>query len=313
MTRMQNTSCLATLAAIAYSGSAFAQGMITPTPEQRRRTPARPPPPSTQPAPPIVSTPVTAPANQRVLVIPFVAYNVPDNEQWIPKAVQEDLVAALGGTHALSPVPFQGQVIVEDNATAAHLAKNASAGYAVRGAAQIVNGTVRITAQLINADNGETVNTASVTGPMNALLAMEDGLAAQLLGLPANAAPNPATVGQTPVAPQPSAEEAAAAPAASSPQIIIVPTGQSSYAPAYAPSYPDYSDYGYGYDPYYSYGGYPYYYGGFYPGYWYGSIVYINHNHDHDHDHGHGGNWGGGNWGGGHDGMNGGHLNWRCQ
>ena len=303
MTRSRNIS-YATLAAFACTATAFGQGALTPAPMPLPPAPVVAPAAPTPPAS-VASAAAPATASQKVLIIPFAAYNVPDNEQWIPKAVQEDLVAALGATRALSPVAFQGQVIVEDNATAARLAKNASASYAVRGAAQVIEGTIRITAQLIDASTGDTVNSASVTGPINNLLAMEDNLSAQLLGLPATAAAAPTTVGQTPVAPPPAAPQVATVPAApQAPQIIVVPQPQPVYAPAYNP-YPAYSDY-YPYDSYYS--AYPYYYGGYYSPIWFGTFISGNRfDHGHDHDHDHDGHFGGGGFDGGHGGFDGGH------
>src|SRR4051812_35590703 len=86
-----------------------------------------------------------APAGaQRVLVIPFSAINVPESQQWISKGVQENIVADFGKSGEFSPIAFHGQLIVEDNATAVRLAKQASSDLAVRGAAQMVGDTVRL-------------------------------------------------------------------------------------------------------------------------------------------------------------------------
>jgi TolB-like protein len=168
--------------------------------------------------------------SQRVLVVPFAVLNVPESQQWISRGVQENLVADFGRTPTFSPIAFQGQVIVEDNGTAARLAKQASAAYAVRGAAQMVGENVRLTAQLIDAKTGDTVSTASVTGPTSTLLKMEDELSAQLRGV-SSAAPAVA------VAP-------AAAPAAQQvpvqPQVIVItqPAAPSYQPPPYPPGYP---------------------------------------------------------------------------
>src|SRR3954469_14405237 len=51
----------------------------------------------------------------RVLVIPFNVLNMPENQQWIGKGVQENLVADIGRGGTFSPIAFQGQVVVEDN------------------------------------------------------------------------------------------------------------------------------------------------------------------------------------------------------
>src|SRR4051812_6049562 len=97
------------------------------------------------------------PGAQRVLVIPFSGLNVPESQQWISKGVQENIVADFGRTAGISPVAFAGQVIVEDNATAARIARQASTDLVVRGATQVVGDSVRITAQLIDAKSGDTV------------------------------------------------------------------------------------------------------------------------------------------------------------
>jgi TolB-like protein len=177
----------------------------------------------------------------RVLVIPFTTLNVPDSQQWIAKGVQENLVADFGRSGTFSPVAFQGQVIVEDNATAVRLARQASANYAIRGAAQIVGDTVRLTAQLIDVKNGDTISTGSVTGSPNDLLRLEDELSAQLRGV--SGATATATGPAAPVAP------VAAAPGDATPEIIVISQPASpalGYDPGYYNSAPWYNGlYGY--------------------------------------------------------------------
>jgi TolB-like protein len=137
------------------------------------------------------------PKGSRVVVIPFHTLNVPAEQQWIGKAVQDTLMADLGKQY--TAVAFEGQTIVEDNATALRVAREASAPYVVRGSAHVVNGEVRLTAQLLDAKTGETVNTAIATGPVNNLLTMEDDIAAQIQGIPALVGP---IAPAKPVAPQ---------------------------------------------------------------------------------------------------------------
>ena len=115
------------------------------------------------------------------MIIPFSVLNVPESQQWIGKGVQENLIADLGRSGAYSPLAFQGQVVVEDNAAAVRLAKNANTALVIRGAAQMVGDQVRITAQVIDANSGETIRTASVTGPTGDMLKLEDQLSAQLV------------------------------------------------------------------------------------------------------------------------------------
>ena len=165
---------------------------------------------------------------ERVLVIPFATLNVPADQQWISKGVEETIVSDLGRAGGLAPVPFEGQIVVEDNATAVRLARQASADLAVRGAAQVVGYHVRLTAQLIDAKTGNTVNTAMATGPVRDLLQLEDQLSAQLRGVPM-----PATAAGG-AAPATMPMDATAAVPAQAPQIIIVPSapsGPTTYDP----------------------------------------------------------------------------------
>lgn len=187
-------------------------------------------------------------AQLRVLVIPFTALNVPDSQQWITKAVAENIVADFGRTPGFLPLAFHGQILVEDNATAARLARQASASLVIRGAAQVVGTSVRLTAQLIDAKTGDTLTTASVTGPADDLLKMEDDLSAQLRGVSTQTAATPGA----PTAPLAGAQPVYVQPAQpAAPQIILI---SQPAAPTYPP-YPAYntpyygSNFGYGYYP----------------------------------------------------------------
>jgi TolB-like protein len=231
----------------------------------------------------------------RVLVIPFSTLNVADNQLWIGRAVQEDIIADFGRTHQFMPVGFQGEITVEDNATAVSLAHKADANLVIRGAAQMVDQNLRITAQLIDARSGDTVTTASVTGPTSDLLKLEDGLAAQLQSN-FNAVTQPLAQEQ-PAAAQPEATQQPSGPTVYAPPAPVYAqptyTPGYSYPPPYAPVYADpgyaYSspDYGYGYlgAPIVIYGGG--YYGHGYYGHGFGGGYY------------HGGGYGGGFHGGG--------------
>jgi TolB-like protein len=179
--------------------------------------------------------------DDRVLVIPFNVLNVPASQQWIGKGVEESLVAQLGRSGGMTPVAFTGPVIVEDNATAARLARSANAPLALRGTAQVVGESVRLTAQLIDSKSGETVRTALVTGGTADLLQLEDDLAGQLRGTPATVATQP------PAAPPVAPVVVPAAP----PQVIIISQPQPVYYPIYpyAYSYPYNYSYPLGYYP----------------------------------------------------------------
>jgi len=205
-----------------------------------------------------VAASTSALADQRVMILPFNGLNLGANQQWIGKGVQENLAADLG-RNGVDPVPYNTQVIIEDNVTAARIARGQNAPYVIRGSVQVVGNDLRITAQLIDVASGGTLRTGLVTGPADNLLKLEDQLAAQIRG--ADAQPATATAG-------------APAPATSTPMIIsqqpqVIVVSQPE------PIYPDYSYY-------------PYYNSIFSP--WYGGVFFpiilhpVNHGHDHDHD-----------------------------
>ncbi len=224
----------------------------------------------------------------RVLVIPFSAINVPESQQWITHGVQESLVADFGragvGGANYSPVAFQGKVVVEDNATAARLAQQASTALVVRGSVQVVGAEVRLTAQLIDAKTENTVSTASATGPATDLLKLEDEVSAQLRGVAGAATAGMA--GGTGAAPQ-TVQPVAGVPPVAQPQIVIVMPQQTA-------TYPDYSAGAY-YAPYPEYLGFGSIYPGFYPAI-FTSVVFTPavHHHDHDGSGFHNGGGGGG-------------------
>jgi len=200
---------------------------------------------------------------QRVLVIPFTTLNLPESQQWIAKGVEENIVADFGRNGGWSPVAFQGQVIVEDNATAARLGRQAAADYAIRGSAQVVGESVRLTAQLIETKSGDTLSTAAVTGSPKDLLRLEDELSSQLrLG------PSTASAGGATTAPAMVAEEPA------QPQVVVI-TQPSSPALGYDNSYYN-NPYALGYG-----------YGSGFPGVIWPVVIPIDnghHHHGHDND-----------------------------
>ena len=264
-----------------------------------------------------------APPGPKVLVIPFVTLNVPEGEEWIGRGVEESIVADFGHARAFSPIAFKGQLLVEDNASAIALAHKANADYVIRGAAQRMDQTLRITAQFIDARNGDTLAAATVTGSAKDLLKLEDDLATQLRtsAMPIVMAEQRGQMNYIPgnyLPPQMSDQGNGpyypgyeGAPAYTPGYTSSQPT---YYDPGYASnSYPyGYPDYGYGYGYGYPYG-YPYY--GFFPSTVFFSGGFFFHDHNHDHDHGHddhhwsnGGNWNHGN-GNGNGNWNG-HGNW---
>ena len=252
------------------------------------------------------------PPGPKVLIIPFATLNVQEGEEWIGRGVEETIVADFGHDRAFSPIAFKGQLLVEDNATAISLAHKANADYVIRGAAQRVDQTLRITAQFIDSRNGDTIAAATVTGSAKDLLKLEDDLSSQLRisAMPIVMAEQQHQLNYIPgnYLPPPQMSDGGSGPYY--PGYEQTPTYTPTYAPAdsssdqppyYDPSYA-YNSYPYGY-PGYGYG-YPYY--GYYPSvvFWGGS--FFGSHHDHDHDHGHDDHhWSGGNWNG-----NGNHGNW---
>lgn len=219
---------------------------------------------------------------RRVLVFPFSTIHVTSQNDWMTKSVQENLLTTLGRSETIAPTPYASKVVVEDNQTASRIARQTNYPFAIRGTIQIVDTQVRLTAQLIDSRNGNSVRTAISTGLATDLLKLEDDLSAQLLG---EAARGPAGVADA---------TSAASTASGQPPIQIFIQNTPS-----APSVGEPASYPYSYAAYPNYGS-PYY-PGYYPGY--PGVVIIsdghgNHHHDHDHD-GDGGGNGGGNGGGG--------------
>jgi TolB-like protein len=223
---------------------------------------------------------------QRVLVFPFTAIHLAEDDAWMGKSVTENLLTSLSQSNAYNPSTYAGKLVVEDNQAAARNARQTNYPLAIRGTIQVVESQVRLSAQLIDSRNGNSVRTAIATGPVSDLLKVEDDLSAQLLGQKAAgnslAAADPAVggTGQPPI------------------QIFIQNTPgvgtdlNYPYAPAGA--YPNYSY------PYSTVG-----YGPYYPGY-YPGIIYItdgNNHHHHDGDHGHGHDHDGDHDGGGGGGI----------
>jgi TolB-like protein len=214
----------------------------------------------------------------RVLLFPFSSIHLSNDDAWMTKSVQENLIATLDRSESFSPTAYAGKLVVEDNQAAARNARQSNFPYAIRGSIQIVDTQVRLTAQLVDSRNGNSLRTAIATGPAADLLKIEDDLSAQLLG---QARGGPAATADS---------QASATNPAQPPIQIFIQNTPSSPSLAEPASYP------------YSYAGYPNYgYGTpYYPGYYPGVVIISDnhgghHDHDHDHDHdGHGGDNGGG-------------------
>ncbi|MGN6368980.1 MAG: hypothetical protein ACTHN5_12030 [Phycisphaerae bacterium] len=252
-----------------------------------------------------------APPGPKVLVIPFATLNVPEGDEWIGRGVAESVVADFGHARAFSPVAFKGQLLVEDNATAISLAHKANADYVIRGAAQRVDQTLRLTAEFIDARNGDTLAAATVTGNGKDLLKLEDDLSTQLRtsAMPIVAAVEQHQMNYIPGNYLPPPQAADNSSGSYYPGYDNQPVYTPTYTPTYVPSYqPTYYDSSYAYNGYPSYN-YPYYPSAYsYPyGYgYYPSVVFFGgfggfsrgfhgHGHDRDDHHGNGGNWNHGN------------------
>jgi TolB-like protein len=194
----------------------------------------------TAPVPPIDSLhAVTAKAS--VLIFPFVTLNFAEDQQWMGRAIQEDMITEFGRARVFSPFAYHGQLLVEDNDTAIAIAHKFSADFVIRGAAQMVEKDLRLTAQFIDVSTGESIATASSTGSVKDLLKLEDQLSAELrTSVMAVAAAQAAQQEYG------DAYSAAAQPSAAADYA-------SGNAPYYTPTYAS-TGYDYGYYPYPAYG-----------------------------------------------------------
>ena len=218
-------------------------------------------------------------AAERVLVLPFTALHLSEEDAWISKSVVENVIATLDQSGTYATTLSASKVVIEDNQMAARNARQSNFPYALRGSIQVVDSQVRITALLIDSRNAQSVRTAIATGPVADLLKVEDDLTGQLLGRAPASGPIAAATA--------AAATVAAAPAAQPPIQIYIQNTPA--APGYTSPEPvNYNN------PYYS----PYaltgYNSPFFPGY-YPGIIYIS-----------GGN-NGGQWHGGHGGNGGNH------
>jgi TolB-like protein len=214
----------------------------------------------------------TAPANT-ILVLPFTSQSS-DANNWIGKAVQQDLLADLTqATHSASLAPANAPAS-EDQAAALKTGRDFNATYVVFGQSQSIGKEVRLTGQVLDVAAGKPLGALKATGASDELFHLEDAVAGQVLVMLPRMLLTDAAIRslQAPVGAQQGAT--AAAPAAPAPvdnsASYSPPPDYSNYPPSQTNNYsyyvptPAYSyDYGtpvydYGYPGYY-YGGYPYY------------------------------------------------------
>jgi TolB-like protein len=243
-------------------------------------------------------------AGGKVLILPMARISGDQTGQqadWIAKAVQQSLVAEVARTTAAQPVAPAAASGVIDPEAAVRSAREAGARYVVFGSYQVLESDLRITAQVLEVETGNSIGALKATGSVRELFSMEDALGSQLARM----------------LPRREGEATAAAPATSPTAPAVAPEGAvrvgtsfdgsglerslypaapmaGTYDNAYdryiynPPVYPYYPSYGY------SYGGYPYGYGygvDYFP---YGSgfcgfgsrFVTVVINRDHDGHHG---------------------------
>jgi TolB-like protein len=143
-----------------------------------------------------------APADAKVLVLPFSALNQAEYQPWLGRSIQQSVVADL-----MTAAP--GRIIssespAADDATAIDAARKAGAQFVIRGDFASIGGDVRVTGQVLDVSKGKAVTAIKATGPSSNVFAMEDALAAQIrrrlaLDSPASDVPAPAATEPPPM------------------------------------------------------------------------------------------------------------------
>ena len=133
-------------------------------------------------------------AGTRVVVLPFAGITADvARDGWIGRAVEQNMILALGHGRDVMAVAYPAKVEgVLDGGVAARAARAMRADAAVIGSYEVVEGQIRLTAQVIDGNTGVALSTAQVTGMASGLLALEDQLAEQTrvdLGAPGGEAP----------------------------------------------------------------------------------------------------------------------------
>ena len=144
---------------------------------------------------------VPAAATQRVLITPFSPMDLLESQRWMPKSIQENMIANFSRAPGYAAVAYKGTAPVDDNAAAARLARGVSATQAIRGTVQVIDTQLKLRAFLIDAKSGNTLTTATAAGPSSDLLKLEDKLAEQLRAKPVGVAAVPASVFAPPTDP----------------------------------------------------------------------------------------------------------------
>ena len=210
-------------------------------------------------AAPAPAAPSTQPALEqgKILILPFVAVNKNDSQPWLGRSVQQSLVADL--TMVAPDRATSNDTEATDTESALAAGRKADASYVVTGSFTTIGQDLRLTGQVLDVRNSRTLGGLKVTGSVNEIFQLEDGLARQIK---ARLALGRSQGGSTAVAQD--TEPATMAPlrVEQAPPPDLYYQSYSTPAPSnYSYNYYYSSDpYGYGYD-------YPYYWG--YPGYGY--------------------------------------------
>jgi TolB-like protein len=177
----------------------------------------------------------------------------PENQPWIAQAIEENFIAELSRGGSLWPVRAISQS--KDQSDAMTTARNSGAKYMLTGAYQMVGDQMRVTGQIVAANDGHVIGGLTATGSTRDLFTIEDILTAQAkrLLIPPS---TPVVIGQ-PIAP-------------SGPVAVNGPTVSNDFsASAYQPAVtflPQYNQYYY-YSTPYIYSGWGYGLGGGFGGY----------------------------------------------
>jgi TolB-like protein len=213
--------------------------------------------------------PTTAPATRiSVMLLPFNAVGQSGESNWISQAIDEDLSHDLARNSAIRVVrPSTTQPLKDGDGLTA--ARGANADRLVSGSYQVVDNQLRVTGEVIDVKQTQSIAQIKATGPVRNLFQLEDELSMQLWHI----LPQADRTGSV----QTSAADFQVTPledytgSQAAPQ-VYQPQPEVASAPAQAPvyDYPDdspydsvypYAGYGYGYPygfglPLFIYGGY---------------------------------------------------------
>jgi len=204
-------------------------------------------------------SPATTPAAPvPVLLLPFHLVGQSGDYVWISDAIDEDLSHDLSRNHAIRiirPATTQPLSAADELATA----RDVKADRLVSGSYQVVDDQLRITANVTDVNQAQSVGEIKATGTVRDLFQLEDSLAMQLWhDLPQ--ASQQATASNFQVTPLEDyvASQQATQPQVYGSQVDVAPAPAYDTAPDYGAVYP-YGYFGYGYP--YGFGG-PLFFGG---------------------------------------------------